>query len=102
MPPPQTTSYVDDLEKVLSREASALQRELEVERILKAFKLKCAFLLPSFPLVLWLNFGFHSPYDILDIEYSSTQEEIKRRYRQLSLGTYHIYAAAPALAEHSM
>lgn len=29
-----------DLEKLLSREASAFQRELEVERILKAFKLK--------------------------------------------------------------
>jgi DnaJ family protein C protein 8 len=31
-----------ELEKLLSREASAFQRELEVERILKAFKLKCA------------------------------------------------------------
>ena len=31
-----------DIEKLLSREASAFQRELEVERILKAFKLKCA------------------------------------------------------------
>ena len=30
----------DDLEKLLSREASAFQREVEVERILKAFKLK--------------------------------------------------------------
>lgn len=30
-----------ELEKLLSREASALTRELEVERILKAFKLKC-------------------------------------------------------------
>lgn len=30
----------DDLEKLLSREANALQREIEVERILKAFKLK--------------------------------------------------------------
>ena len=29
-----------DLEKLLSREASAFQRELEVERILKSFKLK--------------------------------------------------------------
>lgn len=29
-----------DLEKLLSREASAFQREVEVERILKAFKLK--------------------------------------------------------------
>ncbi|EGN98890.1 hypothetical protein SERLA73DRAFT_181598 [Serpula lacrymans var. lacrymans S7.3] len=54
-----------DLEKLLSREASAFQRELEVERILKAFKL--------------------NPYDILDIDESATTEEIKRKYRQLSL-----------------
>jgi DnaJ homolog subfamily C member 8 len=33
-----------ELEKLLSREASAFQRELEVERILKAFKLKYALL----------------------------------------------------------
>lgn len=30
----------EDLEKLLNREASAFNRELEVERILKAFKLK--------------------------------------------------------------
>ncbi|KAF8071837.1 hypothetical protein FPV67DRAFT_1412529 [Lyophyllum atratum] len=54
-----------ELEKLLSREASAFNREVEVERILKAFKF--------------------NPYDILDIEETSTQEEIKRRYRQLSL-----------------
>jgi len=29
-----------DIEKILNREASAFQREVEVERILKAFKLK--------------------------------------------------------------
>ena len=29
-----------DIEKLLNREANAFQRELEVERILKAFKLK--------------------------------------------------------------
>ena len=29
-----------ELEKLLNREASAFQRELEVNRILKAFKLK--------------------------------------------------------------
>ncbi|KAG7089473.1 hypothetical protein E1B28_011155 [Marasmius oreades] len=54
-----------DIEKLLSREASAFQRELEVERILKAFKL--------------------NPYDILDIDESSTQEDVKRKYRQISL-----------------
>lgn len=42
-PPSSTPAISDaDLEKLLSREASAFQRELEVERILKAFKLKCA------------------------------------------------------------
>ncbi|KAG5651362.1 hypothetical protein H0H81_008931 [Sphagnurus paluster] len=54
-----------EVEKLLNREASAFNREVEVERILKAFKL--------------------NPYDILDIDESSTQEEVKRRYRQLSL-----------------
>ncbi|KAF5382008.1 hypothetical protein D9615_004447 [Tricholomella constricta] len=63
---PATPAITDaDLEKLLSREASAFNREVEVERILKAFKF--------------------NPYDILDIEESSTQEEVKRRYRQLSL-----------------
>nr|GAT55277.1 predicted protein [Mycena chlorophos] len=46
-------------------ETNALQREIEVERILKAFKL--------------------NPYDILDIDESATPEEIKKRYKQLSL-----------------
>ncbi|KDQ57094.1 hypothetical protein JAAARDRAFT_178638 [Jaapia argillacea MUCL 33604] len=55
----------DEIEKLLNREASAFQREMEVERILKAFKL--------------------NPYDILDIAETATVEEIKRRYRQLSL-----------------
>jgi len=32
-----------DLERLLNREASAIQRELEVERILNAFKLKSVF-----------------------------------------------------------
>lgn len=39
--PVASTSSVDlDLDKILSREASAFQRDVEVERILKAFKLK--------------------------------------------------------------
>ncbi|RDB26423.1 J domain-containing protein spf31 [Hypsizygus marmoreus] len=62
--PPATLTDAE-LEKLLSREASAFNREVEVERILKAFKF--------------------NPYDILDIDESSTPEEIKRRYRQLSL-----------------
>jgi len=55
----------DDIEKLLNREANAFQRELEVERILAAFKL--------------------NPYEILDIHETATPEEIKRKYRQLSL-----------------
>ena len=35
-----SSSATDDIEKLLNREASAFQREVEVERILKAFKLK--------------------------------------------------------------
>ncbi|KAL5525960.1 hypothetical protein ACEPAG_7298 [Sanghuangporus baumii] len=54
-----------ELERLLNREATALNRELEVERILKAFKL--------------------NPYEILDIDETATPEQIKRRYRQLSL-----------------
>jgi len=54
-----------EIDKLLNRETAALQREAEVERILKAFKL--------------------NPYDILDIDESSTAEEIKKRYKQLSL-----------------
>ncbi|KAJ7285106.1 chaperone regulator [Mycena rebaudengoi] len=64
-PPPPTSETEAEIDRLLSREASALQRELEVDRILKAFKL--------------------NPYDILDIDESSTAEEIKKRYRQLSL-----------------
>ncbi|KAI0787670.1 DnaJ-domain-containing protein [Fomes fomentarius] len=55
----------DDIERLLNREATAFQREIEVERILKAFKL--------------------NPYEILDISDEATPEEIKRKYRQLSL-----------------
>jgi len=63
---PQTSRTEEiDIEKILSREASAFQRELEVERILKAFKL--------------------NPYDVLDIDELATAEEIKRKYRQISL-----------------
>lgn len=40
-----------DLERLLNREASAIQRELEVERILNAFKLKSVSLFSSFILL---------------------------------------------------
>ncbi|KAF8653606.1 hypothetical protein AX16_003850 [Volvariella volvacea WC 439] len=65
LPQPPATTDEAEIDKLLSREASAFQREVEVERILKAFKL--------------------NSYDILDIDESSTPEDIKRRYRQLSL-----------------
>ncbi|KAI0264469.1 DnaJ-domain-containing protein [Gloeopeniophorella convolvens] len=54
-----------DLDRLLNREASAIQRELEVDRILAAFKLNA--------------------YDILDLGPSATADDIKRKYRQLSL-----------------
>lgn len=39
--PVASTSSVDlDLDKILTREAHALQRDVEVERILQAFKFK--------------------------------------------------------------
>ncbi|KZT41223.1 DnaJ-domain-containing protein [Sistotremastrum suecicum HHB10207 ss-3] len=54
-----------ELDRLLNREATGLQRELEITRILKSLKL--------------------NPYEILDIGYSATPEEVKRKYRQLSL-----------------
>jgi DnaJ family protein C protein 8 len=78
-----STSANLDIEKLLSREASAFQRELEVERILKAFKFK------SVPFLPYLQTSFdvfsRSPYDILDIDELATPEDIKRKYRQISL-----------------
>ncbi|KAF8604673.1 DnaJ-domain-containing protein [Ceratobasidium sp. AG-I] len=55
----------DDLDRLLAREATALQRDIEVERILKAFKL--------------------NSYEILGLYTDATQADIKKRYRQLSL-----------------
>lgn len=82
---PSTSTSDAEIDKLLSREATAFQRELEVERIFAAFKLKCV---PSFRSVLH-SFAYvgndDSPYDILDISETSTQEEIKKRYRNLSL-----------------
>lgn len=74
----------DDIEKLLSREATAFQREMEVERILKAFKLKyvcsCSLLCPADVLT-----ARRSPYEILDISDEATAEDVKKKYRQLSL-----------------
>lgn len=76
-----------DVEKILNREASAFQREVEVERILKAFKLKYALriIIAITPLTDLGTVCFISPYDILDIQETATGEEIKRKYRQISL-----------------
>ncbi|KAJ3538112.1 hypothetical protein NM688_g6565 [Phlebia brevispora] len=63
-----------DIEKLLNREATAFQREIEVERILKAFKL--------------------NPYEILDIDDNATNEEIKKKYRQLSLYAFDLLKKA--------
>jgi DnaJ family protein C protein 8 len=58
-------SAADDIDKLLKAEASAFQREAEVDRILSAFKL--------------------NPYDMLDLDGKATPEEIKKKYRQISL-----------------
>jgi DnaJ family protein C protein 8 len=72
-----------DLERLLNREASAIQRELEVERILNAFKLKYVFTPHScYPLS---HDTTGSPYDILDLGPSATADDVKKKYRQLSL-----------------
>lgn len=72
-----------DLERILNREASAIQRELEVDRILNAFKLKHVFTPHShYPLS---HDTTGSPYDILDLGPSATAEDVKKKYRQLSL-----------------
>ncbi|KAJ6513138.1 DnaJ domain-containing protein [Mycena sanguinolenta] len=62
-PPPPATDA--ELERLLSKTASSIASSEEVERMLKSFKL--------------------NPFDILDIDESSTPEEIKKRYKQLSL-----------------
>ncbi|KAI0078798.1 DnaJ-domain-containing protein [Panus rudis PR-1116 ss-1] len=55
----------DEIERLLNREATAFQREIEVDRILKAFKL--------------------NPYEILDLPETATPEDVKKKYRHLSL-----------------
>ena len=88
---PASTLSDADLERLLNREASAIQRELEVDRILNAFKLKSV--LVSSP--SWAKFRVFtsycptlllcSPYDVLDLEPSANADDIKKKYRQLSL-----------------
>jgi DnaJ family protein C protein 8 len=77
-----------DLERLLNREASAIQRELEVDRILNAFKLKSVFISShrraSSRVFTPLDF-LRSPYDVLDLEPSVAADGVKKKYRQLSL-----------------
>ena len=80
---PDLAKVETEVERLLAREATAFQRDVEVERILKAFKLKC---------VAWPYYTVFtddpfpsSPYDILDLEASCSTDDIKRKYRQLSL-----------------
>ncbi|WRT65929.1 uncharacterized protein IL334_002880 [Kwoniella shivajii] len=54
-----------NLDSVLKKNANDLAKELEVERILKAFKL--------------------NPYDILDLPITATETEVKKQYRKKSL-----------------
>lgn len=78
-------SYSDaELEKLLNREASAFQRELEVERILKAFKLKYV-VLRNLVKYFILQLCLLSPYDILDVDEKIPAEGVKKKYKQLSL-----------------
>jgi hypothetical protein len=56
--PKQDAGPVDaELEKLLSREASAFQREVEVDRILKAFKLKSVSLTTNLNRLLTIYFA---------------------------------------------
>jgi DnaJ family protein C protein 8 len=81
VPEPSTSST--DLERLLNREASAIQRELEVDRILNAFKLK--YVLGLMAVCHLSDNTTGSPYDILDLGPSATAEDVKKKYRQLSL-----------------
>ncbi|KAG8816306.1 hypothetical protein FRC17_000366 [Serendipita sp. 399] len=66
-PPPSTSKPQtnDEIDKLLNREATAISRDVEVDRILRTFKL--------------------NPYETLDIDPSASSEDIKKRYKQLSL-----------------
>jgi len=55
----------DGVDSLLNRQALAVQKEMEIDRILKAFKL--------------------NPYEILDLEPLAPVEAVKKKYRQLSL-----------------
>lgn len=82
-----------ELEKLLSREASAFQREVEVERILKAFKLKWAIYVH-----LTLYGYFIELYSVHTISWIWTKPQLKKisrkstgNYRYVRLNPIHIY-----------
>jgi len=54
-----------NLDKVIAKDASDFIRELEVERIIRAFKL--------------------NPYDILDLPVGASENDVKKQYRKKSL-----------------
>lgn len=78
-PAPAPTVNVDELDKLLAQEESAFQRDLEVERILAAFKL--------------------NPYAVLELTPKATESEIKKRYRNLSLFIHPDKASHPRASE---
>jgi DnaJ family protein C protein 8 len=78
---PASNAATDDIDKLLTREATSFQREVEVERILSAFKL--------------------NPYDILDLDLSAKADDIKKKYRQISLCKRPLSPRTPRRAEAS-
>ncbi|KAI9634503.1 uncharacterized protein MKK02DRAFT_38034 [Dioszegia hungarica] len=53
------------LDAVLNKNAADLNKELEVQRVMRAFKL--------------------NPYDVLDVPFGATETEVKRKFRKTSL-----------------
>ncbi|WVN85566.1 uncharacterized protein L203_100714 [Cryptococcus depauperatus CBS 7841] len=56
---------MSDLEAAIKKSANDLTKELEVERIMKSFKL--------------------NPYDVLDLPLSASESDVKKQYRRKSL-----------------
>ena len=55
----------EDIDREVSREAQRINQEIEIERILRSFKL--------------------NPFDVLDIDYGIDEKSIKAIYRKKSL-----------------
>lgn len=65
---------IADIDKEVSREAQRINQELEIERILRSFRL--------------------NPFDVLDIDYGVDEKSIKAIYRKKSLRKSVYLAAA--------